>query len=275
MNMIRLSKLTALAACLAFACSLTAAGDDKEGEGKGKGKIIQKTKGGGVKSQPKGAKVAADRDDDEGDGKSKGSGEKTAPMKEKGKAVGGDDKEGEGKSKGKTTEKSKGSSEKTVPMKEKGKAVGGDDKEGEGKGKGKTTEKSKSSSEKSAPIIEKGKAVGGDDKEGEGKGKGKKGTSFTAQVTAVDVTKSTITLAVRDGTAENSPLVDKTFAVAKDAKISIAGKAAKLADVKTNSRAAVSLTDDRKTVTGITLGKGKGGDEGGEKSQPKKEKGKG
>jgi len=119
----------------------------------------------------------------------------------------------------------------------------------------------------------------GDDKEGEGKGKGKKGTSITAQVTAVDVTKSTITLAVRDGSGnddtENSPLVDKTFAVAKDAKISIDGKAAKLADVKANSRASISLTDDRKTVTGITVGKGKGGGEGGEKSQPKKEKGKG
>jgi hypothetical protein len=118
-----------------------------------------------------------------------------------------------------------------------------------------------------------------DDKEGEGKGKRKKGASFTAQVTAVDVTKNTITLAVRDGNGgddvENAPLVDKTFAVAKDAKISIDGKAATLADVKANSRAAVSLTDDRKTVTAITIGKGKGGGEGGEKSQPKKEKGKG
>lgn len=111
-----------------------------------------------------------------------------------------------------------------------------------------------------------------------GEGQGKKGGALRGQVKAVDATKSTITLSVREGNddVENAPLVDRTFAVAKDATIVVDGKTAKLGDVKPASQATVNLSEDRKTVTRITVGRGKGGDTEGERSQPKREeKGKG
>jgi hypothetical protein len=119
-------------------------------------------------------------------------------------------------------------------------------------------------------------ASAADDKEGEGKGK--KGAVLRGPVKAVDPTKGTLTLAVREGNddVEDAPLVDKTFPVAKDARITVDGKEAKLGDLKAGSQAIVNLSADRKTVTRITVGKGKGGDNEGEKSQPKpEEKGKG
>lgn len=125
-------------------------------------------------------------------------------------------------------------------------------------------------------VLACGFAAANDDKEGEGKGK--KGASLRGPIKAVDATKGTITLAVRESNddVENAPLVEKTFPVAKDARIAVDGKDAKLGDLKAGSQAIVNLSEDRKSVIRITVGKGKGGDNEGEKSKPKaKEKGKG
>lgn len=126
-------------------------------------------------------------------------------------------------------------------------------------------------------VLACGFAAANDDKEGEGEGK--KGAALRGPIKSVDAIKSTITLAVRESNddVEDSPLVEKTFPVAKDAKITVDGKDAKLGDLKASSQAIVNLSEDRKSVIRITVGKGKGGDnEGAEKSQPKaKEKGKG
>jgi len=71
-------------------------------------------------------------------------------------------------------------------------------------------------------------------------------------VKAVDATANTITLEGRKIKNGNEP--DQTIAVAKDAKISVDGQAAKLTDVKTGVTATLSLSVDKKTALAVTVG---------------------
>jgi RNA polymerase sigma factor (sigma-70 family) len=82
------------------------------------------------------------------------------------------------------------------------------------------------------------------------------GATVQGAVKAVDADKGTITLVTqraRDGTV----VEEKTYAVAKDARVVIDGKEGKVADVKADENGPpvwLRLSPDQKAVTGITVG---------------------
>src|SRR5262249_18564124 len=65
-------------------------------------------------------------------------------------------------------------------------------------------------------------------------------------IVAVDVARKTITLGLGRG-------ADKTLPLSKDARITVAGKAAALADLKERMPALVTLSLDRNQVVGIVI----------------------
>lgn len=79
----------------------------------------------------------------------------------------------------------------------------------------------------------------------------KKGANGT--VKAVDTDASTITLTMKN----KKEMVDKTFAVAKDAKILIDGESKSLADVKVGATARLGLSEDGNSATRIVVGERK------------------
>lgn len=83
--------------------------------------------------------------------------------------------------------------------------------------------------------------------------KGKKGTATVAgKVKSVDEKAGSITM---EGRTKEGNVVEaeQTYTLAKDVKVT-AGKDAKaLTDVKAGSSVTLTLTDDKKTVTGIAL----------------------
>lgn len=74
------------------------------------------------------------------------------------------------------------------------------------------------------------------------------GESVVGTVKTVDAKAGTVTVTVRGDKARE----DKTYTVVKDVKVNINGQSKKLDDVPANSRATVTLNDDRK-VTAITV----------------------
>jgi hypothetical protein len=110
---------------------------------------------------------------------------------------------------------------------------------------------------------------------GEGEGDGKRGTTVQGVVKAVAPGSITIAGRKKEG-GQVTP--DQTFKVAADAKIMVTGAAAKLADVKVNQPAVLTLNADKSAVVGIVQGarKGREGGEkgdGNEKAAPKKPEG--
>jgi RNA polymerase sigma factor (sigma-70 family) len=84
------------------------------------------------------------------------------------------------------------------------------------------------------------------------------GPSVSGPVKAVDADKGVITLVLRAARGDN-PAEEKTFTVAKDARILIEGKDSKLADVKAEENGpavGLKLSLDQKLVHSITVGGG-------------------
>ena len=78
--------------------------------------------------------------------------------------------------------------------------------------------------------------------------------SEAGTVKAVDATANTITLEGRKSKTGSDP--DQTIAVAQDAKISVDGRAAKLADVKAGAVVLLTLTEDKKSATAVVANGG-------------------
>jgi RNA polymerase sigma factor (sigma-70 family) len=86
------------------------------------------------------------------------------------------------------------------------------------------------------------------------------GPSVQGAVKAVDTAKRTITVVTRRA-RDGSPVEDKTYAVARDARVVIDGKEGKLADVKAEENGplvGLKLSLDQKVVQSITVGSGRG-----------------
>jgi RNA polymerase sigma factor (sigma-70 family) len=83
------------------------------------------------------------------------------------------------------------------------------------------------------------------------------GPSVQGTLKAVDSARGTITLDLRAGRGDTPE--EKTFAVARDARVFIDGREGKLADVKAeeNSPVALKLSLDQKMVQSITIGDGR------------------
>jgi Cu/Ag efflux protein CusF len=82
------------------------------------------------------------------------------------------------------------------------------------------------------------------------------GPSVQGPVKAVDADKRTITV-VTGRARDGSPVEDKTFSVARDARILIDGKESKLADIKAEENGppvGLKLSLDQKVVQSITIG---------------------
>jgi RNA polymerase sigma factor (sigma-70 family) len=75
----------------------------------------------------------------------------------------------------------------------------------------------------------------------------KKGAGFVGTLKSIDAEKGTITVTATKGDTS----VDRTFPIAKDAKVSIDGKEGKLADLKAGIRVGVKLGDDKTTAVAI------------------------
>jgi Cu/Ag efflux protein CusF len=83
------------------------------------------------------------------------------------------------------------------------------------------------------------------------------GPSVQGSVKAVDADKNTITLILRAGRGD-TPADEKTFTVARDARIVIDGKEGKLADIKVEDNGppvGLKLSLDQKVVQSITVGR--------------------
>jgi len=79
----------------------------------------------------------------------------------------------------------------------------------------------------------------------------KGGVTVTGKLEAVDAEKNSVTLATfKRGEGKT----EKTYSVAKDARIVRDGNEAKLADLKQGSQATLKLSEDQKTVVGINAG---------------------
>jgi ferric-dicitrate binding protein FerR (iron transport regulator) len=107
-----------------------------------------------------------------------------------------------------------------------------------------------SSDRKSVLSIVKGFG----DRDGE---KPVRGQRAGGEVTKVDADKNTIAIKTEGD--------DREFSVSKDARITIDGKAGKLADIKSGTRVMLVLDRDGKTATAVTVG----GDRDGEKGRPR------
>jgi hypothetical protein len=84
------------------------------------------------------------------------------------------------------------------------------------------------------------------------------GATFGGTVKSVDAAKSTITLITRRG-RDGTPEEEKTFTVAKDARVLIDGTESKLADIKVaddGPTAGLRFALDQKTVNSISIGTG-------------------
>jgi hypothetical protein len=89
-----------------------------------------------------------------------------------------------------------------------------------------------------------------DDKPQRPRGRGA-ATETSGELAAVDVEKSTVTIGVFS--RQDQQTTDRTYPVAEDATILQDGTKAKLADLKKGFRAALRLSPDQKTVTGISV----------------------
>jgi hypothetical protein len=81
--------------------------------------------------------------------------------------------------------------------------------------------------------------------------------AVSGKIKSVDADKSKITLEGKKNKKDNTTGPDQTFDVAKGAKVTINGEAKTLADVKAGDQATLTLTEDRKSVNTITIGKKK------------------
>jgi hypothetical protein len=85
------------------------------------------------------------------------------------------------------------------------------------------------------------------------------GPNLPCLIKSVDAAKGTVTIAIRVARGENPE--ERTFPLAKEARIVVDGDEAKLADIKPNDEgpfAVLRLSLDSKTVQGITVGLGRG-----------------
>ncbi len=107
------------------------------------------------------------------------------------------------------------------------------------------------------------------DKKGDEKGEAKKPFVWVRGTLKVaDAAKQKITVAVRESNKdaqENDPTVDKTFDLAKEVKVTIDGKPAKLADLQMGSKLSLKMSADKKAVVAIAVGGDQGEKKGGEK----------
>jgi hypothetical protein len=103
-----------------------------------------------------------------------------------------------------------------------------------------------------ALLVVGGLATAGapDDQPQRARGRGAASTA-AGELAAVDAEKSTVTISVFS--RQDQQTTDKTFPVAKDATILQDGGKVKLADLKKGFRAALTLSPDQKTVTGISV----------------------
>jgi hypothetical protein len=86
----------------------------------------------------------------------------------------------------------------------------------------------------------------------------KKKTRPTAgKVKTVDAKDNKITLEGQKKKKNNVAGPDQTFEVAKDAKVTINGEAKTLSDVKAGDFANLTLSDDKKSATAISVGAAK------------------
>jgi hypothetical protein len=86
------------------------------------------------------------------------------------------------------------------------------------------------------------------------------GNTVQGMLKAVDPEKNTITLTLRTGRGREDPTEDKTYTVAKDARILIEGKDSKLADIKVEENGpplSLRLSLDQTVVQTITIGRGR------------------
>lgn len=84
------------------------------------------------------------------------------------------------------------------------------------------------------------------------------GTTAAGKVKAVDEKAATITLEGKKNKENGTAGPDQTFAIAKDVKVTAGKEAKTLADVKAGATVTLTLSQDKKTATAITLpGKGK------------------
>lgn len=96
---------------------------------------------------------------------------------------------------------------------------------------------------------------------------GRKGQSANGIVKAVDEGKNSITITV----SKEGETADQTFAVAKDAKIAVAGGEGKISDLKPGTQVAFMVAEDKKAVIAIkAVAKGEKAPEKKKESSPKK-----
>jgi RNA polymerase sigma factor (sigma-70 family) len=80
----------------------------------------------------------------------------------------------------------------------------------------------------------------------------KKSPAFSGTLKVIDTAKQSITITVTKGDAS----IDRDFSLARDIRVVVDGKEAKLADLKVGAKVSVKLGDDKTTVVAIATGAG-------------------